>query len=372
MVVKKAKTADQAAAKPRESDLELAARLRLEVERAVQRGLKSVELLGAAPVAVGGTPKTVLYRQGTLELVHYHAQADEVYRVPLLIVMAPTNKAFILDLTPGQSLVEFLLQQGYDVYLIDWNPPSADEAHLQIEDYALGFIPDCIRRVQEDSGEQDVTLIGYCAGGMLSTVYQATHPKGPVKNLVCFTTPVDFREMQLFRKMSDAKGGFDVDRFVERVGVVPADFVAAGFDALRPASRVAGQIRLWDNLWNDEFVKAFRRMERWGNETLPLPGGYFRQTIQELMRKNALYEGTLVVGGKPVKIENIKVPLLHFIAQYDHIVPPAAAHPLVAKAGSKDKTEIILPGGHVSLAAGPNAIKRMWPALNSWLEGRSV
>ncbi|MFT3811808.1 MAG: alpha/beta fold hydrolase [Acidovorax sp.] len=367
-------TAPQAAAKPakpKESDLELTARLRLEVERAVQRSLKSVELLGAPPATVGSTPKTVLHRRGTLELVHYHAQSDEVYRVPILIVMAPTNKGFILDLTPGQSLIEFLLQHGYDVYMIDWHAPTADEAHLQIEDYALDFIPDCIRRVQQDSGEEDITLIGYCAGGMLSTVYQATHPEGPVKNLVCFTTPIDFSQMKLFRDMSDS-AAFDVDRFVDRVGVVPADMVAAGFDALRPASRMAGQIRLWDNLWNDEFVKAFRRMERWGNETLPLPGGYFRQTIKELMRKNALFEGTLVVGGKPVKVENIKVPLLHVIAQYDHIVPPPASFPLVAKAGSTDKTEIILPGGHVSLAAGPNAIKRMWPALNSWLEGRSL
>jgi len=188
---------------------------------------------------------------------------------------------------------------------------------------------------------------------------------------VCFTTPIDFSHMELFRHMSDEKN-FDLDRFVERVGVVPAEFVSAGFDALRPASRAAGQIRLWDNLWNDEFVKAFRRMERWGNETLPLPGGYFRQTTQDLLRDNALYKGTLRIGGKEVQLGNIKVPLLHFIAQYDHIVPPPASHPLVELVGSTDKEEVVLPGGHVSIAAGPNAIKRMWPKLDSWLEGRSV
>ena len=64
--------------------------------------------------------KIVLYRHGTLELVHDKAVADEVYRVPLLVVMAPTNKGYILDLAPGQSLIEFLLQRGYDVYMIDW------------------------------------------------------------------------------------------------------------------------------------------------------------------------------------------------------------------------------------------------------------
>lgn len=353
------------------ADLALTERLRLEVERAVQRSLKSVELLGAPPPAVGRTPKTMLHRRGTLELVHYHATTDEVYRVPILFVMAPTNKAYILDLAPGQSLIEFLLGRGYDVYLIDWNAPTDAERDLKIDDYVLDFIPDCIRRVQQDSGEDEVTLIGYCAGGMLSVIYQALHPKGPVKNLGCFTTPIDYTKMEIFRSLSDDRH-FDVDAFVDKVGVVPADVVVAGFDALRPASRIAGQLRLWDNLWNDQFVKGFRMMERWGNETLPVPGGYFRQTTKELLRKNALHEGTLRIGGRLVDLRKITVPLLHVVAQYDHIVPPACAAPLVQRVGSRDKEEVVLPGGHVSIAAGPNAVKRMWPKLDSWLEGRST
>lgn len=357
---------------PRAVDPALTDRLRQEVQHAVQRGLKAVELLGAPPPVVGSTPKTTLLRQGTLELVHFHpVLTDEIYRVPVLIVMAPTNKGYILDLAPGQSLVEFLLRRGYDVYMIDWNAPTNAERGLKIEDYVLAFIPECVRRVQNDSGEHDLTLLGYCAGGMLSTIYQALHPKGPVKNLVCFTTPVDFSKMELFRKMSDPQT-FDVDKFVDSVGVVPADTVIAGFDALRPASRLAGQIRLWDNLWNDQFVKGYRMMDRWGNETLPLPGGYFRQTTKDLLQRNALYEGTLRIGGRLVDLGKITVPLLHVIAQYDHIVPPEAAQPLIQRVGSRDKQEIVLPGGHVSIAAGPNAVKRMWPALDSWLEERST
>ncbi len=353
------------------ADPALTERLQLEVERAVQRGLKGMELFGIQPPAVGRTPKTVLHRRGTLELVHYRAIVDEVYRVPILVVMAPTNKGYIFDLAPGQSLIEFLLGRGYDVYMIDWNAPADDERDLKIEDYVLDFIPDCIRRVQMDSGEHEVTLLGYCAGGLLSVLHQALHPDGPVRNLVCLTTPVDFSRMELFRSLSDEQH-FDVDRFVERVGVVPAEVVLAGFDSLRPASRIVGQIRLWDNLWNDQFVKGYRMMERWGNETLPLPGGYFRQMTRELLTKNALYEGVLHIGGRHVDLGRITVPMLHVIAQYDHIVPPACARPLVERVGSRDKEEVVLPGGHVSIAAGPNAIKRMWPILDSWLEIRSI
>jgi polyhydroxyalkanoate synthase len=90
------------------------------------------------------------------------------------------------------------------------------------------------------------------------------------------------------------------------------------------------------------------------------------------MRGNALYEGTLRIGGRKVDLGKITVPFLHIIAQYDHIVPPACAQPLVQRVGSRDKEEVMLPGGHVSIAAGPNAVKRMWPKLDAWLQNRST
>jgi polyhydroxyalkanoate synthase len=346
-------------------------RLRTEVSRAIQRNLKGLSYLGSAAPAVGLTPKTLLHRRGTLSLYHYIATTSDVYRVPILFVMATTNKAYVFDLAPGQSLVEFLLARGYDVYVMDWNAPTTDERHLKLDDYVLDFIPDCVRQVQLDSGIDDVTMIGYCAGGVLSTIYTALHADGPVKNLVCFTTPIDFRHMALWKTWGD-EAHFDVDRLVDTVGNVDRDIIVNAFDMLRPAGLVAGRVRLWDNMWNDDYVKSYRMMERWTAETLPLPGGYFKQVVKELLRKNGLYESTLRIGGKRVDIRRIKVPLLHVIAEHDHIVPPACARPLVERAASKDKEEVVLPGGHVSLVAGPNAVKRMWPKLDQWLERRST
>ncbi|MNY46870.1 acyl-CoA synthetase [compost metagenome] len=113
-------------------------------------------------------------------------------------------------------------------------------------------------------------------------------------------------------------------------------------------------------------------MARFGSETLPLPGEYFRQIQQDLVQGNGLYEGTLRVAGKTVELKQIKVPLLHVIAKYDSLVPPECAQPLVANVSSHDKEELMLPGGHVSLVAGPAAVKRMWPKLDQWLGGRSI
>ncbi len=350
----------------------IAARLQQEVERAIQRNLKGLEYLSSSGPAMGLTPRELLHRKGTYALYRYVPMEGEIYRIPVLIVMATTNRGYILDLAPGQSFVEFLLKQGYDVFVIDWDPPRPEEKRVGFDAYTQDFIPDAIRRVQKATGEEDVNLVGYCMGGVLSTVYLATHAKEtPVKNLALFTTPVDFSGMKLFAKWSD-KRHFDVDRLVDTMGNAPPEMILEAFNMLRPADRVTGNIRVWDNLWNDEFVKSYRMFDRWANDILPLPGEFFRFVTRELMQDNRLYRNELTVRGKRADLSAIRVPVLHALAEHDHIVPYDAARPLVASIGSKDKEEVVLKGGHVSVVAGANATKRLWPKLDQWLGKRST
>jgi len=105
---------------------------------------------------------------------------------------------------------------------------------------------------------------------------------------------------------------------------------------------------------------------------LPLAGEYFRAITKDLMWDNKLFNDTMSVGGRAASIADIKVPILHAVAEHDHIVPYDAAKHLITKVGSTDKEEIMLKGGHVSLVAGANAIKRLWPKLDSWLGKRST
>jgi len=346
-------------------------RIQSEVQRAIMRSIKGVEYFSTSGPALGSTPKDVLHSRGTMNLYHYRPMADEIYRVPVLIVMATTNRGYILDLVQGQSFIEFLLKRGYDVYMLDWTAPRPEEKSLRMEDYVLDFIPDCVRRVQQDSGEQDVSVIGYCFGGVLSLLYGSVFPDGPMKNLICFTTPIDFRKLELFSNFADRRY-FDVDHLVDTVGNVPPEMILSSFEMLRPASRVVSQVQLWENIWNDEYVNSFRMFDRWATDTLPLAGEYFRTITKDLLWDNKLYNGTMTVGGHPVDLANIKVPVLHAVAEHDHIVPYDAAKHLIAKVGSNDKEEVMLKGGHVSLVAGANAIKRLWPKLDSWLGGRSI
>jgi polyhydroxyalkanoate synthase subunit PhaC len=116
------------AAGPDLAGLDLAsipARIQTEVERAIQRSIKGVEYISTSGPAVGSTPKDVISARGTMNLYHYRPVADEIYRVPILIVMATTNRGYILDMVPGQSFIEFLLKRGYDVYMLDWTGAEA-------------------------------------------------------------------------------------------------------------------------------------------------------------------------------------------------------------------------------------------------------
>lgn len=346
--------------------------MRAEVEKAVQRSLKGFEFLTSLGPTVGATPRDLIQQRGTMSLYHYRPLTDDVYRIPLLIVMAITNRGYILDLSPGQSFVEFLLKRGYDIYMLDWNPPRAEETRLRIDDYVLDFLPDCVKQVQQHSGESDVTLVGYCMGGLLSSIYMGMQgDDNPVRNLAVFTTPIDFSGMGLFRNWTDERH-FNVDQLVDSVGNVPRDVIFSGFDMLRPADRVTNQVQLWDNMWNSEYVKSFRRLDKWSNDILPIPGEYFRQFTKELMWKNKLIKGEFEIGGRRVDLGKIKVPILHALAEHDHIIPYKASKALIELVGSQDKEEVVLKGGHVSLVAGGNAIKRLWPKLDAWLGVRST
>ena len=171
---------------------------------------------------------------------------------------------YILDMVPDQN-IEFLLKRGYDVSAGLDRAEAGEEKSLRMEDYVLDFIPDCVRRVQQEKfGETDVTVIGYCFGGVLSLLYGSIFNDGPMKNLICFTTPIDFRGMKLFSNFADRRY-FDVDHLVDSIGNLPPEMILSSFDMLRPASRVTSQVQLWDKIWNDEYVKSYRMFDRWSH-----------------------------------------------------------------------------------------------------------
>ena len=177
--------------------------------------------------------------------------------------------------------------------------------------------------------------------------------------------------MTLYKQWADAKS-FDIDRLVDELGVIPGDMVNASIQALRPLQKSAGQLSLLNNVHNDAFVKAQLTFDRWATDQLPIPGEVARWMFKDFLTDNKFANNTLKLRGKMVNLAKIKVPFLHVAAEYDHIVPTAASKDLISLVGSKDKQEIVVKGGHVSLVAGGNAIYRLWPKLDDWLRERGT
>jgi len=317
------------------------------------------------------TPKELVYARGTLRLYRYLPQTPDVYRVPLLIVMSLVSKPYIFDLTPGQSFVEHLVRAGFEVYLIDWGLPRAEHRGLTIDDYVADLLPDCIEQVRATSAVEDVTMLGYCLGGIFTTLYAALEPAGPLKNLLLIATPINGEGMELQRALLTGQG-LDPDLIVDTFGNVPASMIEGAFQILRPLQKASGQLSLLNNASDPDFVKAHLRIVRWGADALPFPGEAFRRLAHDFVKGNKIVRGEFEVRGRKLKLGSIKVPVLHVLAEHDHVVPAAASRDLVRLVGSADKDEWVIKGGHVSLVAGVGAVTRTWPRIVDWLATRSV
>ena len=341
------------------------------VEKVLSRNIDGLKHLHGLALDHGVTPKDIIYSRGSMKLYHYQPVCEEIYRVPIVLVMSLINRYYIVDLAPGQSFVEYLVAQGFDVYLIDWGLPRKEHQHFRFDDYVNNFLPDCLEKVAEDCGEEDVSLIGYCLGGVIASLYTALHPDENVKNLVTIATPVNTEGMPLYKSWADNKT-FDIDKIVDQLGNIPGGMIDSMMQALRPLQKTAGRMQLLDNASDDKFVEAHYRFERWTADQVPIAGEAARQLFEDFLRDNKLVKGELEITGETVNFGDITSPFLHVTAVHDHIVPTAASKELIDLIGSEDKSEISLKGGHVSLIAGGNAVFRLWPKVANWLAERSL
>ena len=149
---------------------------------------------GIGRAQVGQSPRDEIWTNGKAVLYRY--RNDSVtFGPPILLVMSLVSRAFILDLQPGNSFVEHLVDEGFDVYLLDWGVPDEEDAGNTLETYVDELIPQAVATVNQRGGDRGVTVFGYCFGGVLALLYAARHPEDPVRNLVVMATPVDFTQM---------------------------------------------------------------------------------------------------------------------------------------------------------------------------------
>jgi polyhydroxyalkanoate synthase len=344
-------------------------RVRRDAERNALRARNGIRLMaGVGRPRLGQSPRDLVWSHGHAQLWRY--RSDRVtLQPPLLLVFSLVSRSYVLDLRPGNSFVEHLQSAGFDVFLLDWRDADEREAGERLEDYADGYLPAAVEHTLDAAGADTVNLFGYCYGGVLALLYAAHHADAPLRSLTVMATPVDFSQWGLWRDL--AEHDLPLDALLDEDGNVPASTIRQGFRLLKPTGEVRQYATLLDNVWNDEYVAAYQAMTGWSNDHVPFPGGAARQTLEMLVRDNGFVCDRVRLGGDPVRLADIRVPMLTVLAERDHIVPEPVAAPLPDLVGSEENDVLRLDAGHVGLVVGRTAAKITIPRIIEFLQARS-
>jgi polyhydroxyalkanoate synthase len=325
----------------------------------------------AESVEVGQTPSEVVYEENKLRLLHYEAQTDEQHDVPILVVYALINRPYILDLQPDRSVVRTLLENGFDVYLIDWGEPSTLDASLTLEDYVTRYIDNCVDVVRDRSDQDAINVLGYCMGGTMSVMYAALYPE-KVRNLGLMAAGLYFDDTGGVLELWGDDDYYTPEAVTEAFGNVPAEFLDVGFALMDPMENfVTKYVRFYDNVENDDFVENFARMERWIGDGIDVAGDTYRQFLEDVYQSNKLAEGEFYVGDELVDLDRLEMPVLQIIGEYDHLIPPEASRPFNDLVASDDTAIIEFPTGHIGLSVSSRSHERLWPEVCEWFADRS-
>jgi polyhydroxyalkanoate synthase len=333
---------------------------------AIGRGFGSQVSADPPPV----TPYEVIYEGGKVSLRHYRAP-NRIHATPIVLVYALIKRPFLMDLQPGKSVVESLLKQGFDVYLTDWIPPTKEDAWRGFDAYVNHDLANAVRAVQIEENVEQVHVLGYCFGALLSLLYTALHPEN-VKNLVTLAIPFDMgvRELSIYNLMDQVDDSATA-MITKIYGNCPAWMVNMGFTAMSPVHHALDKyVGLYRNAERDGYAEMFELFERWMSSDVPLAGKIFREMTGDLFKRNLLAKGEMVIEGRRVELSNVTCPLLNVVADLDDVVHPKSSLPLPDKVGSADRRNLTFPTGHIGAVVSAGAIKKLWPQVGEWLADR--
>jgi polyhydroxyalkanoate synthase len=289
----------------------------------------NVRMTGADDFNVGKdlatTPGQVVFRNRLLEVIHYLPTQARVHRTPIVIVTPWINKFYILDLNPKKSMIKFLLDQGFDVYVTSWKNPTADMAEVSFDDYLIDGVGKIVEVARGLSGADQVHAVGYCIGGAALATYMAWanrhYPAAevPVKSASLLTTLVDYHKPGDVEVFLD-EGSFKwLSRAMEEKGFLDGKEMAAAFRLLRSNSLIWHYV-VHGYLYGEKpppFDVLF-----WNMDTTRMPAKMHTWYLREFYLNNRLVKkDALTVAGEAIDLERIVQPLYVVAAEDDHIAP---------------------------------------------------
>jgi polyhydroxyalkanoate synthase len=290
--------------------------------------------------------------------------------------------------------VEYLVEEGFGVYLLDFGISGPEDAGLSLEDLVLDYIPRAVQDVLETSGAAEISLLGQSQGGTLSAMYASLFPDGPLKNLVLLSAPTEFAPQDagllgLWTLASRNSGAFFDPGIVPRfLGNLPTDLasqiitsaaslqaaaVSVAVRTLGPGGSVydAALREARELAERDVSMRSWLAVSKWVDDAAPFPGEILRRWVGEFYQRDELVKGRVELLGRRVDLSEIRCAVLNISGKWDYVVPPSQTKATTAFASGPDQESVTLDAGHVGMLAGPAAVRSLWPRLREWLAPRS-
>jgi len=343
-----------------------------QVEKTLLRAINGLEFVIKKDIRPpSNANKKLLYQEKYISLYHYLPKNENVYSVPVVLVPPLMVSTDIFDLVPEHSLANILIENGFNVYLVDFGKPDQNDAHLKIDDYVLNFLYRTIHMSKKHSNAEHMTLLGYCLGGTFSTIYASVSIdiKNDIKNVINIAGPIDLKHLSFFNLLFKPfkKEWFAV---ADKFGGLPKELLTFIFKVADPTSYLRRPLQLINKAWDRDFLIKFQALNNYFNNFQNLPAATFKQCF-EIISSNDLVSGKLKLLDQNINLSNLQANYLAFGGSNDTFIPPDSVRAVQKRISSKDFQYMEFPFGHLSIMGSERAKNTVWKTCVDWLKTRS-